>query len=119
MGIDYTLMASVLIYIEVVRLFDRYTLEIIVCALAVAIGPLLLNLILGVILTSGYHLSFSNIFGGTGLLVVVVQVLAAIGIFYELRKNEDNMDGWFAWAIVGGFVLFLAVPYAVNALVQL
>jgi hypothetical protein len=118
MGIDYTLIASILLYAVVVRLFNDYDIGIIFSAFAAVLGPFVLKSFLKLMILTGYNLPLSNLVNGAILLTVILQILAACSIFYELRKNENSMGSWFMWAFGGGFVLFIAIPAVVGIVVR-
>lgn len=118
MSSAYVLVAGILVYIGMVRAFARYDLGVIFSAVVTVIGIFCFNvLFLKLPAIIGFGAPLSSIFTLNSIVTAILQIIAALLIFRQLKVVEDTIGAWFSWAIIGGIIIPLAIPLVVSAVV--
>lgn len=104
--IDYTLIASFVLYFVVLRLIANSLVGPIAGAAIISIGSFVISAIPQAILSS----SVVAVFGWQSILTMILQFIIATVIFSKLRQYEDSLATWFILGLAGAIILLVATP---------
>ena len=119
MGIDYTLLVSALLYFFVVKIFVSSKLSIVSASLIVVLGSFGFSLLTRWIILSSYGVSAFELISVSAILTVILQLMAAVFVFYKLQETEESYVAWMGWSILGFVALFFAIPAISTTFVAL
>lgn len=117
MGSLYVIIASVALYMIIVRASSTRNINPIFSALLVVILPFILAKIIWCIYLVGYDLPLWQLVSLSDILVVIAQLIVAFVVFYKLQQNEDSIEAWLFWGATGLVGVYFATPYLVRLIV--
>lgn len=86
-------------------------------AISVVVVPFIFAKILWYIYLVGYHLPLSQLVTVSDVIVLILQLVVAFGIFYKLQQEDDTIGSWFAWGACGCIAIYFVVPYIVRLVI--
>lgn len=119
MDIDYTFLATIILYFFVVKLFSTSKLNVVYASLLVVLGSSVLSLLIRWIILSSYNVSVFQLIGVSIITTVILQLIIAFYIFHKLQETEESYTAWLIWSILGFVSMFLIIPHVSAKLVVL
>lgn len=116
MGINYTLIASVMLFFVTANSFESRSMSIRFASLIVTIIPFTFSETLRYIVLRAYHAPLGQLISVSIVTILALQIMTAFGVFYKLRTAEETYVDWYAWMIGGMVVLYFVIPFAVHSL---
>ena len=110
-NMNYTPLASIALFILVARNHEKLSPSF--SALAVVGGPFLLNLVT-LWIAYGYDFMSGVLFSFVSLVTLTLQFIAALVLFYQIKKDFENLTLFFAWVAIGWPAIFLLIPWMVR-----
>lgn len=110
---DYIGIAVLLIYATSLRLFALSWLQATGASLLAVLGPLGLYVCIYGIL----HQSLAGFFTPAVIITTLLQLLTAYLLFRKLQAEEESYAAWIGYGLVGGMLLYFAIPGLVGRLV--
>ncbi len=106
----YVLIASILLYLLVIRIMSFTRLGILPASLIVIGGPFILTAIIEWIRFGG------PLIDARVVLTTIVQIGLALFIFYRLQADEESYVAGIVWGGVGWALIFVIAPAALQQL---
>lgn len=116
MGIDYVLLAGLLLYFAVIKMSARYTLKPIYAALIVVVGYFTLSSFVQGILLSAYDAPLWQLITVVPITTLIAQFCVAFITFMGISRSEESYASWIAWSFLGGIAIFFVTPFIVTKL---
>ncbi|HEY0964983.1 MAG TPA: hypothetical protein VGE13_00705 [Candidatus Saccharimonadales bacterium] len=114
--LNYILIAGVLLYIFIMRVFAHGKLGIVSASAIVVLGNFTLSTLVASIMLSANDASLWQLFGLVPVATVILQFIVALGVFYKLQEHEESYSAWLLWGVVGCGGIFFLTPFVVRAM---
>jgi len=111
---DIITIVAVFVFVGVLQLSARFKFHPVLSSILVVLPPFLLALLLKSILSIQDEFSIRNLLSWTDVVVIVLQFLASVLLFYKIRNEEDSLFAWFGWSFAGLMIIFIAIPFLVR-----
>ncbi|HMI09148.1 MAG TPA: hypothetical protein VK497_01980 [Candidatus Saccharimonadales bacterium] len=111
---DVITLVTVFVFVGVIQLSARFKFHPVLSSSLVVFSPFLLTLLLRSIFFSQDGFSLYNLLSWRDIVVVILQFLASLLLFYKIRYEEDSLAAWFGWSLAGMIIIFLAIPFLVR-----
>lgn len=103
------MLPAILVYAIVLKAHTNGLLNWVWAGVLAAVVPYILTLIPAIILQS-QHGPFYYAITREGLVILGLQILAGLGVFYWLEREEASYIKWLAISVLGGTALIFVVP---------
>ncbi len=115
MGIDYTLIAGILLYILAVRALAAGRIKATSAAIIVVGGYFGLSCIVKGIIFHGYNIPLWQLFTLPVIMAVLLQFVTTLLVFAKMQHDGDDSYGaWLGWGAFGFVMIFFAIPFIVH-----
>lgn len=118
MPVNYVLIAGLLMYIGMIRLFSWTDIGPVKAAVLVMLGYFGLDLFVRGSLLLGHGVSIWSLFGVVPLGIALVQFMSMAVIFYKIQESGDSYEAYFGWAIAGFILTFLVIPSVIGRILM-
>lgn len=117
MGSLYVIIASVALYVLMVRTYSTRNINPVFATIVVVIIPFIFEKILWYIYLTGYDLPLGQLISLSDIAVTLVQLVVAFIVFYKLQQTEDSIESWLFWGAAGMVSIYFVTPYLVRLVI--
>lgn len=110
MGMNYTLLAGILLYFFMLRQLDESYLTPVKAAGVVIGGYVGLSLVLKAIWLLGYHAPLWQLLSPSLFITALLQFVMLVVIFDKAENTGDSYMAYIGWGGLGLAVVFFIVP---------
>lgn len=118
MGINYTLLAGILLYFLILRQLDASYMNPIKAAAIVVGGYVGLSLVIKTIWLLGYHASLWQLVSLSLFVTALAQFVVLVFIFDKAEDTGDSYMAYIGWGGLGLAIAFFVVPAVTQSVLM-
>lgn len=109
---SYVLIFSFLFYAFIMKMFNDINLFF--GAALVVFVPFAMQMMIDITLATSYGVGIDSVLTFSNLALVVFQLLAAVLLFWVIKRSDDDLVMWGFYVGIGALILYLTIPNVVR-----